>query len=420
MLLEQLGGSRTRPLQKFRESLRFGFWAVPALCVLVAVVVAQVLVAVDRRREAEFDFTFGAGPDGAREVLGAITTAMITFTGLVFSITLVVLQLTSQQFSPRVLHTFLRDRQTQWSLGVFTATFVYAIMVLRTVDSGEDDQFVPAVGTTFALFLLLVSVGLFVTYIHHMATSVQVTSIMNAISHETRRSLDRRFPAEHGHLEASPDRPPQPLASAVVSAPRSGVVTTFDERALVAAAHAAGVLLWTGVRLGDFVPEGAPLLQVVGDASRLDQGAVLSAITQARDRTLQQDVAFGVRQLVDIGERALSPGTNDPTTAVQVLDQLHDLLRRLATRPLRTGVHTDEAADVRFVMPADRIEDYLHLALDGIDQYGADARPVQQRLDALLADIAEAALPAYRTAFDDIIARRRERQTEAYRNTTGR
>ena len=113
---------------------------------------------------------------------------------------------------------------------------------------------------------------------------------------------------------------------------------------------------------------------------------------------MQQDVAFGFRQLCDVAERALSPSMNDPTTAVQVLDQLHDLLRRLATRPLRTGVHADGEGRVRLVTPPDRLADYLALSLDGIDQYGRDARPVQERIDGLLADVAAAALPEHRAA----------------------
>ena len=125
----------TARLSALRERLRTGLWAVPGLCVLLAVVAAIGLVQLDRSLETTPGWTFGAGTDGAREVLSAITTAMITFTGLVFSITIVVLQLTSSQFSPRVLRTFLRDRLTQWALGTFTATFVYAVMVLRTVRS---------------------------------------------------------------------------------------------------------------------------------------------------------------------------------------------------------------------------------------------------------------------------------------------
>jgi uncharacterized membrane protein len=214
-------------LSSFLDRVRTGFWAVPTLCVLVAVALALGLVALDRTLSDDLGrFTFGAGADGAREVLSAITTSMITFTGLVFSITIVVLQLTSSQFSPRVLRTFLRDRQTQLSLGVFIATFVYAVLVLRTVNGVDDDTFVPALATTVGVLLLLVSVGVFVAYIHHVATAIQVTSILESIGAETRSVLERRLPT------GLPPTPivvrPRETPVAVLPAPRSGVLTGID------------------------------------------------------------------------------------------------------------------------------------------------------------------------------------------------
>ena len=390
-----------------RDSVRQGFWAVPAGCVVLAILLALILVRVDRSLQAGLAYTFGAGPDGAREVLSGITTAMITFTGLVFSITVVVLQLTSSQFSPRVLRTFLRDRLTQYALGVFTGTFVYAVLVLRTVDAGEDGRFVPALSTTVGVGLLLLCVALFVAYIHHISLSIQASSIIRAIGDETRTSLDRRYPAgEPAPRDDAAAVAPDALPDAVLPARRLGVVTSGDESRLVRLAEDAGVVLRTAVRLGDFVPEGAPLFEVLGDPSDLDDEAVLASVGQSRERSLSQDVAFGVRQLVDIAERALSPGINDPTTAVEVLDQLHDLLRRLVTRPLRSGVRTGEDGRVRLVLPAERMEDYLSLALDGIDHYGKDARPVQERIDALLADLESASVPQHRGAVTAVRARR--------------
>ncbi len=152
------------------------------------------------------------------------------------------------------------------------------------------------------------------------------------------------------------------------------------------------------VSLGAYVPEGAPLVEVHGDAQRLDAERVLAAVRIGRDRTLEQDVAFGFRQLVDIADRALSPGVNDPTTAVQALDELHDLLRRLATRPLRSGRYADEGGLTRLVTPPERFGDYLALALDEVEQYGADSLQVQQRVRRLLTDVEAAALPEHRAA----------------------
>ena len=398
----------------FRESVRSGFWAIPSLCVVGAVLLALLLVRLDRSLSTELRYAFGAGPDGAREVLSAITTAMITFTGLVFSITIVVLQLTSSQFSPRVLRTFLRDRQSQAALGVFVATFVYAVMVLRTVNGLDDDVFVPAVATTAGLLLLLASVGVFVFYIHHIATSIQVSSIISAIGDETRAAIGRRFP---GGTDVPPDGgprlPPDGLPTLVLPAPRSDVVTGIDERSLVQLACDADVVLCSGVSLGDYVPEGAPLLEVLGDPGRLDVEAVRGCCHQARDRSLQQDVAFGFRQLVDIAERALSPGINDPTTAVQALDELHDLLRRLVTRPLRTGVHVDDRGAVRLVLPPERVEDFLALALDEVLHHGEDLLQVRTRVETLLEDVCAAALPQHRGAVEERLRRHRSAQATA-------
>jgi len=388
--------------------VRSGFWAIPSLFVVAAVVLSLLLVRLDRSLSTSLRYTFGAGPDGAREVLSAITTAMITFTGLVFSITIVVLQLTSSQFSPRVLRTFLRDRQSQAALGVFVATFVYAVMVLRTVNGLDDDVFVPAVATTVGLLLLLVSVGVFVFYIHHIATSIQVSSIICAIGDETRAAISGRFPAgTDAPPDAGPRALPVGLPSLVLRAPCSGVVTGVDEQRLVQLAREADVVLRSGVHLGDYVPEGAALLEVLGEAGALAAEAVQECYQQGRDRSLQQDVAFGFRQLVDIAQRALSPGINDPTTAAQTLDELHDLLRRLSTRPLRTGVHVDDDGAVRLVVPAETLEDFLALALDEVEHHGRDMLQVRKRLDALLVDVCAAALPQHRGAVEERLRRHR-------------
>ena len=393
-----------------RDSVRSGFWAVPAVFVVGAIALALGLVRVDRAQSATLRYTFGAGPDGAREVLSAITTAMITFTGLVFSITIVVLQLTSSQFSPRVLRHYLRDRQAQGSLGVFVATFVYAVMVLRTVDGGDEERFVPAIATTVALLLLLVSVGVFVFYIHHVATSIQVTSIIAAIGAETRRAVDRRFPAGTGTgPDAGHRQTPAGLTTLLVPAPASGVVVHIDERSLVTLAGAADVVLTSAAGLGEYVPEGAPLLAVTGDPHRLDVARAVAAVQQGRDRSLEQDVAFGLRQLVDIAERALSPGVNDPTTAVQALDEVHDLLRRLATRPLRGGVHVDERGAIRLVLPAEDLRVFLSLALDEVEEHGRGSIQVEARVDRLLDDLRAAALEEHRAAVHERIARREDR-----------
>lgn len=294
------------------------------------------------------------------------------------------------------MRTFLRDRLTQSALGVFVATFVYAVLVLRTVSS-DGAEFVPAAFTTVALVLLLGSVAMFVAYIYHVATAIQASSIIAAIGRETRRALDRRFPRAGGPPGEDPAAMrPDGIITSVVPAVRSGVITSIDEGRLTDLAKGAGVVLRGQVRIGQFVPEGAPLFEVLGaGAGAVDGAVVVDAVAQAQDRSMDLDVAFGLRQLVDIAERALSPGINDPTTAVQALDQLHDLLRRLATRRLRSGTHLDGDGVVRVLLPPEDMG-FLDLALDEIEQYGAEAPPVVVRVRALLDDVTAAALPQHR------------------------
>ena len=395
-------------LRTLVELLRNGFWAVPTLFVALSAALAFGMVQLDRAlAEGLGRVTFGAGADGAREVLGAITTSMITFTGLVFSITIVVLSLSSSQFSPRVLRTFLRDRQTQISLGVFIGTFVYAVLVLRTVSGLDDDIFVPALSTTVGVLLLLVCVGVFVAYIHHITSMIQISSILASISGETRTVLEKELPTG---LPPTPlvVRPRGPVA--VLPAHRSGVLLDLDIGGLVRLARDADVALVSKLHYGAFVPEGAPLLEVHrGDAARLDAKAAVHAFRLGQERTMQRDVAFGFRQLADIAAKALSPGVNDPTSAVQALDGMHDLLRRLATRTLPTGAHADAEGQIRLYLPQPHFADYLSLALDESDQYGADSIQVQQRITALLEDVRAAALPEHRAPLDARIAARAEK-----------
>jgi len=266
---------------------------------------------------------------------------------------------------------------------------------------------VPALSTTVGVLLLLVCVGVFVAYIHHITSMIQISSILASISGETRTVLEKEMPTG---LPPTPlvVRPRGPVA--VLPAHRSGVLLDLDVGGLVRLARDADVALVSKLHYGAFVPEGAPLLEVHrGDAARLDAKAAVHAFRLGQERTMQRDVAFGFRQLADIAAKALSPGVNDPTSAVQALDGMHDLLRRLATRTLPTGAHADEEGQIRLYLPQPHFEDYLRLALDESDQYGADSIQVQQRITALLEDVRSAALPEHRAPLDARIAARAEK-----------
>ncbi len=383
----------TRLWRRAREE----FWVLPLLCASVATLLALGLTALDDWLDTslKIPFLFTGGPEGARAVLSAIITSMISFTGLVFSITVVVLQLTSSQFSPRVLRNFLRDRVNQVALGVFVATFVYALVVLRAVRGTAQTQvFVPQLSVTLAFGFVLASVVVFLVYIDHIAQSIRAATIVTRIADETRAVLERRHPAD-----AEPVAPlPLPTTDGhAVAADGPGVVQHVDDAALsdLAVAHTATICLVRAV--GEFVPEGAPLLHVHGE-DRPDEGALRAAVHLGKERLLDEDIGFGIRQLVDIAQRALSPGVNDPTTAVQVVDQLHDLLRRVASRHLVPRQQRDDAGRLTVHVPQPGLADHLGVAVGEIARAAADDGRVLDRLGVMLADLDQAAVPAVHTA----------------------
>lgn len=368
--------------------IRNTFWLVPAGCVLVALVLALVL--------PEFEglvpesLIFPGGPESARSFLSSITSAMISITGLVFSITIVALQLAAGQFTSRVMRDFLRDRLIQWTLGVFVATFTYAMVLQREVrGTSESGAVVPALGITVAFVLVLASVAFFIAYIHHIANSIRVAEIVERIAAETRMAIDESFPHEEPEAAAAP---PRGEPDRVVVASRPGVITAVDRRRVIDAAVRCDAVLVMLAAIGDFRPAGAPLIAVHGHCPH-DLERHVSFDTE---RTHEQDVAFGFRQLVDIAERALSPAINDPTTAAQAIDHLHDLLRRIVTRPTPSGRFVDGDGRLRLVAETPSLPALLHLAVEEIVHYGGQDPQTRRRLDAMLTDLHGAALPCHR------------------------
>ncbi|MGX7826888.1 DUF2254 domain-containing protein [Actinokineospora sp. 24-640] len=375
----------------FRYWLRDRFWAVPLAIAVAAAGLAVVLTRVDQEVLGVVPALFSGGPEGARALLAAIITSMISFTGLVFSITIVVLQLTSSQFSPRVLNTFLRDRSTRVALGVFVATFVFAFVVLRTVrGTTETGGFVPTTAVTAAVMLVFASILVFLQYIHHITQSIRAATIITRIAGDTRALIVRRYP-EDG--DAAPAGRPRTGPAHRVPARARGVVQSVDDDRLAKAAaeHHCSIRLTPAI--GDFVPAGATLMEVTGDEPPDDE-RLRAAVILSDERTLDQDVGSGFRQLVDIALRALSPSLNDPTTAVQVIDQLHDLLRCLATRPLRPRHRVADGILLLAVPEAD-FTGLLSLAVDELARAGGDYPRVRSRLRVMLVDLAEVARPEH-------------------------
>ncbi len=403
-------------LRRWARSVLAPFWVVPSLWCLAAVTAGLLVPGLEQRHQPGWiPLLFEGGSDGARSLLSTIAGAMISVTGLVFSITIVVLQLASSQFSPRVLRTFLDDRVPQHALGVFAASFLYALTVLRSVTDGgtTDAGSVPQVAISLAYVLVLASVAMFLLFIHHITLSISVGHVIAQISAETRAVLERDAGRRHALPSERPSLPPVD-AQRVVVATRSGILDVVDHALLLRAAERSDVRLEVLHRLGTFVPEGSPLATVHTDHPDTDWEVVVGRGLQlGRERSMQQDVGFGLRQLVDIAERALSPGINDPTTAVQVMDQLHDLVRRLGSEADRYGVHRDQDDVVRLITTEWSFSELLDLAVDEIAHWGAGSLQIPVRLDELFTDLLVGVHPAHRAtvqakrqAVDQVLAAR--------------
>lgn len=381
------------------------FWAVPAACVLASLAVGIVLPQVEASwRTTSLQYVFQGGPDGARGLLGTIATAMISVTGLVFSITMVVLQLASSQFTPRVLGGFLQNRVVQATLGIFISTFVFALTVTRYVRGANDtEQFVPQISVTVAFLMVLACMALFLAFIHHITLSIQVSHVISQIGSRTVRLADRMYTAPAGADAPAfgPTWSPAPGTPHVsLEAPRHGVITHVDYGGLVRLARERDVVVTIDRPVGQFLVEGQHLLRIWGgpaeDQGREGNRRFYRHIGLGSQREMRQDVAFGIRQLVDIADRALSPGVNDPTTAVQCLDELHRILRLLLQRASPSPYIADGDGRVRVVHHPQAIPDLLQLAVLEIARSGKDTLQVPERLRALLEDLLEVGAERYR------------------------
>jgi len=377
------------------DRLRTSLWFVPALFAIGAFVAAAATLTIDRDIASENSrfFLFGGTAEAARSILSTIAASMLTFTGLVFTITMLVLQQAATQLSPRVIRTFLRDWQNQAVLGMFVATFLYTLLVLRDVRSVEVGEFVPGLSVWIAFVLLVASVGAFIYYINHMAQAIRATTVLDNIAAETRQAIDKLYPAELGlEPEAVPPLPPPP-SGRLVAATSSGILVSVEESGLMELAVEWDAILELIPRPGDFVPEGSPLFRV-RDGQRLspeDVSRLRGKANLGDERSFQQDASFGFRQLVDIALRALSPGTNDPTTAAQAIDRIHDLLRRLANRSFPSAVRLDESGSPRLILPRPDWDDHVRLAVVEIRLASGGQIQVVRRLRGMLEELMVAA-----------------------------
>jgi uncharacterized membrane protein len=355
-------------------------------------------ITLPRLEQAYFPHGFGISVASAQAFFAAVASGMIALTGIVFTVGLVMVQFSAIAYSPRLVLLLARDPKLFHSLGVFIATFTYSLSVLLHVDRNGSGV-VPLISGSVVAGLLLLSTLLFSALMKSL-TDLQITYVLHVIGDKGRDVVREMFQhldekAKNQSKRGQETRNVSELGPVVqtlryFAAPRT--IKRFDIDDLVRQARQArqaGAVIVMACGVGDTLVENTLLLQVHGTKTALPESDLLRAIHFGFERTWEQDPKYPVRLLVDIAIKALSPAINDPTTAVQAIDQIEDLLRRLGGRDLDAGYAFDADSDLRLIFPMPRWEDYLVLAFDEIRHYGADSVQVVRRLRSALIGLAD-------------------------------
>jgi uncharacterized membrane protein len=382
-------------------ALTSSLWFIPSAIVALAIVLALTLVEISARIDAEMlarlPRLFGAGAAGSRGMLSTIAGSVITVAGVTFSITIAALALASAQYTPRVLRTFMADRSNQIVLGTFVGVYVYCLVVLRTIRGGDEGSFVPSIAVLVGFVLAVVSVGVLIFFIHHIAGALQASTILDRVRRTTERTIAELFPEEVGD-PAEPDDEGEYASGAggdaawwPVASETTGYLQSVDVDALVAFARNERVVVRMEASVGRFVTAGTAIVSVTRSTDEADSKPIGSdaigeftprlngLFTINAHRTVEQDAAFGILQIVDIALKALSPGINDTTTAVTCVDHLGALLACLAPRRIVPRARTD-GTHLRVIVAGLTFANLVSLAFDDIRRNAAGNVTVLHRL----------------------------------------
>lgn len=387
---------------RYWERLHSSFWFVPSILAIGATVLAFATVALDEQAKevlSQWEWLYSGGAEGASAVLQTIAGSMITIGGVVFSMTLVALTLASAQFGPRLLRNFMSDTVNQLVLGTFIATFIYCLLVMRTIRRESEVAFVPHLSVTLGLLFALVSMAVLIYFIHHVSVSIQADEVVARVARELDEGIDRLFPEDIGEavpfevgrdreLLATLENEPQP-----VEAPTDGYLQFIDAEALMSVAVEHDLVMQVVQRPGQYVTADRPLL-LLAPAVRVSdkvRAAVSKAILVGSQRTPSQDLEFAISQLVEIAVRALSPGVNDPFTAIRCADRLGSAIYRLARRPMPSPYRRDEKNRLRIVAPPVTFPEVLAASFNEIRQNAGSSAAVTIRLMEVMAIVAESA-----------------------------
>lgn len=368
-----------------RRRRKLSNWHIPSLYALAAIVAGLTLPRIETHWHLGPQSTIS--PSAALTLFSAIGSGMISLTGVVFALAFVMVQFSAMAYSPRLSLWIARDRVMWHSLGAFTATFIYSLAGIGWVDRYQSGK-VPMMSSWVVFLLLFYSVGMFIALVERISM-LQIHRMLAFTGQQGRAVVERMYPPlESPAALAEPEEYRKlPVAQTLVYTGRPLAIQAIDEVQLEALASAGKGIVEIASAVGDTVVNGSVLLYVHATGEGIDEEALREAFTLGEERTFDQDPKYAIRLLVDIAIRALSAAINDPTTAVQALDQIEDLLRRLGRRRLEIGAIYDGEGNLRLVTPHPSWEDFLALAFDEIRVYGAGSVQVMRRMKALAGDL---------------------------------
>ncbi|WMJ72319.1 DUF2254 domain-containing protein [Cytophagaceae bacterium ABcell3] len=376
-----IGKSLVKRVLQFRKT---NLWIAPVLGAIIAILVAAGSLYMDSRIDwGEPPLPFFRGePDTARTALSVIASSVTTLLALIFTVIVVAIQLASSQYSPRTLSSLLQDRPSHFTIGVFVGTFTYTLVILLALRKTQiEDGTISGISISLAFLFAIISLGTFAVYSNHIIQAVRITSLINRVGTQVRQAVNdiykKPFKSESKleHPKAEPDQ--------IIFSSQPGALIEIDNEKIFDLAQKENCAIYFLPQTGSFLPEGYPIAKVYGSKNfDLGEHIVLSGT-----RTLQNNIMYGLRQLSDMAVRANSTGINDPATAVQVLDQIHDILRRLVVKDMRPLVMKDKDNNIRLYAPMPSWDDVLRVGLDEVQYYGATSLQVVRRMRTILFDL---------------------------------
>jgi uncharacterized membrane protein len=380
-------------LQRYRIQLylRNSLWVFPVLSMAAALGLARLLHGIEEKMGWEANIT----PDAARAVLGTMAGSMFTFVVFISSALLVAVQLASAQLTPRVIAFVFRDPVTKWSLTLFVFTFTFCLATLVRIAN-----FVPLLTSYISAYGSVVSLAVFLYLIDHIGRRVRPSGALRSIGMLGREVIEQVYSRQFAQRQATSPGTAKDWGgklSGTVASPWDGVILAFDIEGLVSLAQRADCVIELVPQVGDSIAAGDPLFRVFGDGVDLSADTLCQSVAVGMERTMEQDPAFAFRILVDIASKGLSPGINDPTTAVLAIDQIHHLLRIVGNKCLDDERMRDRTGRLRLVYRTPDWEDFVHLAVTEVRHFGCESIQIARRLRAMLENLIHT-LPEERTA----------------------